>query len=69
MVKIVWHITLTEMGLGKTFVGSEKVVELDACVNLVVCQKSKVDDWVEHFKKHYPFYNVRNLTNKKEFIN
>ena len=53
MVKIVWHITLTEMGLGKTFVGSEKVVELDACVNLVVCQKSKVDDWVEHFKEHY----------------
>ena len=62
-----WRITLTGMGLGKTFVGSEKMRELDGCVNLVICQKSKVDDWVEHFKKYYPFYNVRNLTNKKEF--
>ena len=67
MVKIVWHITLTEMGLGKTFVGAEKMVRLGKMVNLVVCQKSKVQDWVNHFKKYYPFYNVRNLTDKKDF--
>lgn len=24
-------------------------------VNLVICQKSKIDDWVNHFKTHYPF--------------
>lgn len=36
-------------------------------INLVVCQKSKVDDWVNHFKEYYPNYDVFNLTNKKEF--
>lgn len=42
-----------DMGLGKTFVGGEKMKELGAKVNLVICQKSKVDDWVEHFEKYY----------------
>lgn len=42
-----------DMGLGKTFVGSEKMVQLGAKVNLVVCQKSKVEDWVQHFREHY----------------
>ena len=42
-----------DMGLGKTFVGSEKMMQLDARINLLVCQKSKVQDWVEHFRKHY----------------
>lgn len=56
-----------DMGLGKTFTGSEKMMQLGAQVNLVICQKSKVNDWVEHFRKYYPFYNVRDLTNKKEF--
>lgn len=42
-----------DMGLGKTFIGSEKLKQLGARVNLVVCQKSKVDDWVEHFKENY----------------
>lgn len=51
-----------DMGLGKTFVGSEKMHELGARVNLVVCQKSKVQDWVDHFKEHYPSWNVFNLT-------
>lgn len=45
-----------DMGLGKTFVGSEKMVQLNARVNLVVCQKSKVEDWVEHFCKCYTEY-------------
>lgn len=56
-----------DMGLGKTFVGSEKMKELDAKVNLLVCQKSKIDDWVDHFEKYYhPDYVAYNLTNKKE---
>lgn len=58
-----------DMGLGKTFTGAEKMMQLDAKVNLVICQKSKVDDWVEHFKKYY--FNdcviVLDLTDKKQF--
>lgn len=55
-----------DMGLGKTFVGSEKMMELGASVNLVICQKSKVDDWFEHFKKFYSL-PVYDLTNKGDF--
>lgn len=53
-----------DMGLGKTFTGSEKMYELGAKVNLVICQKSKIDDWIEHFKKYYPDYQILNLTSK-----
>lgn len=55
-----------DMGLGKTFIGSEKLVQLGASVNLVVCQKSKIDDWVEHFEKNYQCL-VSDLTIKKQF--
>jgi SNF2 family DNA or RNA helicase len=41
------------MGLGKTFVGSEKMMQLDAKLNLVVCQKSKVQDWIDHMFDNY----------------
>lgn len=43
-----------DMGLGKTFIGSEKMVEIGNRVNLIVCQKSKVNDWVEHFNTYHP---------------
>ncbi|WP_330616983.1 DEAD/DEAH box helicase [[Clostridium] symbiosum] len=56
------------MGLGKTFVGAEKVYLLNNAVNLVICQKSKIDDWVQHFKEYYPDYRVLNLTKKSEAI-
>lgn len=55
-----------DMGLGKTFVGAEKVYLLNNDVNLVICQKSKVDDWVQHFTEHYPAYAVFNLTVKAQ---
>lgn len=55
-----------DMGLGKTFVGSEKMDRLGKLLNLVVCQKSKVPDWVEHFRTHYPC-TVYDLTNPKDF--
>lgn len=42
-----------DMGLGKTFVGAEKAVRMASKVNLVVCQKSKVQDWIDHFVDHY----------------
>lgn len=57
-----------DMGLGKTFCGSEKIRELHSHINLVVCQKSKINDWVEHFNKHYgEDYWVYDLTKKKEY--
>lgn len=43
------------------------MAQLDKRVNLVICQKSKVNDWVEHFKKYYPKYVVANLTSKNGF--
>lgn len=52
-----------EMGTGKTFVGSEKMIDLGASTNLVICQKSKINDWIEHFEKYYPDYHISNLTN------
>lgn len=51
-----------DMGLGKTFTGSEKMKELGELINLVVCQKSKIDDWVEHFKTYYPGYIIYDMT-------
>lgn len=51
-----------DMGLGKTFTGSEKMHELGAAVNLVVCQKSKIQDWLEHFLNNYSDIAVYNLT-------
>lgn len=53
-----------DMGLGKTYVGSEKLIQLGAKVNLVVCQKSKIDDWIEHFKSNYANVSVHDLTEK-----
>lgn len=41
-----------DMGLGKTFVGAEKAMSLDKDI-LIVCQKSKIADWKEHFFKYY----------------
>lgn len=47
-----------DMGLGKTFIGSEKLKALAAPYNLVVCQKSKLEDWYKHFKIFYKNYNT-----------
>lgn len=52
-----------DMGLGKTFVGSEKMMSFNNLINLVVCQKSKVEDWVKHFQEHYDI-DVYDLTSK-----
>lgn len=43
------------------------MVEYGNRVNLIVCQKSKVNDWVEHLKEHYTngiLFDVWNLTAK-----
>lgn len=54
-----------DMGLGKTFTGAEKMKRLGGRVNLVICQKSKIDDWINHFKENYLF-TVLDLTKPSE---
>jgi SNF2 family DNA or RNA helicase len=62
-----------DMGLGKTFAGSEKMMQLCEGINLVVCQKSKIEDWIDHFKENYPIVVLTyDLTDKKQmelFVN
>lgn len=57
-----------DMGLGKTFVGAEKAVRLKSQVILIVCQKSKVEDWFIHFDDNYDC-RLYDLTKKKDFFN
>lgn len=49
------------------------MIQLGAKVNLVICQKSKIDDWVEHFYENYYLdmsgqcdWFVHDLTDKNE---
>ena len=53
-----------DQGLGKTFSGSEKMHQLNTMMNLVICQKSKVDDWYNHFRDNYDM-NPCDLTKVK----
>lgn len=55
-----------DMGLGKTFVGAEKMKSLGNKVNLIICQKSKIQDWIQHFWDAYSIA-AYDLTNKKDF--
>lgn len=57
------------MGLGKTFIGSEKLIQLNEKINLVVCQKSKINDWINHFKEFYDVKVFNLTTNLDEFLN
>ena len=58
-------------GMGKTFTGSWKLMQLDARVNLVVCQKSKIQDWLDHFdlfrETYWNFNMIYDLTDKNGF--
>lgn len=54
-----------DMGLGKTYIGSEKVKQLGNKVNLIVCQKSKISDWIKHFEDNYT-YKIFDLTKPKQ---
>lgn len=56
-----------DMGTGKTFVGAEKLIQLHRPKSLVVCQKSKVKDWVDHFAGYYGHTHiVYDLTDKRD---
>ena len=63
--KVAYYLDM-QLGLGKTFVGSEKMNELGARINLVVCQKSKVQDWYEHIQIYYPHKKIYDLTKPKQ---
>jgi len=52
-----------DMGLGKTFVGAEKMKILGADINLLICQKSKISDWMQHFEDNSEIYPM-DLTEK-----
>ena len=56
--------------MGKTFVGAEKAISLGASI-LCVCQKSKIDDWTEHFNLYYewPVFDLTDTKNIKDFLN
>lgn len=54
-----------DMGLGKTFVGSEKMMSFKTSINLVICQKSKIEDWIKHFEDNYEVL-VYNLTENEK---
>ena len=54
-----------DMGTGKTFVGSEKLDQIDNSVNLVICQKSKIADWYDHFSDNYNI-SCFDLTKKEQ---
>lgn len=54
-----------DMGLGKTYVGAEKMHNLGSRINLIVCQKSKVQDWINHCFNNYDDWIVYDGTKKK----
>lgn len=54
-----------DMGLGKTYIGSEKMNEIGNRMNLVICQKSKVNDWFIHFSTNYPEWLIVDYTKAK----
>lgn len=57
-----------DMGLGKTFVGSEKAMTLPEKTILVICQKSKIEDWKKHFEEnYYPRVTIFDLTKSHDF--
>lgn len=52
------------MGCGKTFVACEQMLRYGNGYNLCICQKSKVEDWVEHFRT-YTDMTVTDFTKPK----
>ena len=52
-----------DMGLGKTYIGSEKMIQLGSKINLIICQKSKIDDWINHFRLFKNLLNIDSIVN------
>lgn len=54
-----------DMGLGKTLIGSRKLIELGEPLNLIVCQKAKIADWIEQLRED-GFFTV-DLTKSRDW--
>lgn len=54
------------MGLGKTFTSSEHVDRLNPNCVLLICPKSMMTMWCDHYKNHYPEYQVFDLCKTKD---
>lgn len=50
------------MGLGKTFTGSEQLIRYHNRKNLIICPKSLISMWIDHFKTNYPNMPVYDLS-------
>lgn len=55
------------MGSGKTYTGAEIMSRYGESTNIIICQKSKVEDWFDHIKTNYPNFEVFNLTDASDF--
>ena len=68
MSKVAYYL---DMGLGKTFVGSEKSISIGNDIIIVVCQKSKLQEWIDHYNEYYSdeynIFNVAKKVNRKKF--
>ena len=53
------------MGLGKTYLATEKMKAIGNELNVIICQKSKITDWCDHIEGNYPEYAWFDLTRKK----
>lgn len=54
-----------DMGLGKTYCGSYKAISFEDPI-LIVCPKSLVPQWLDHFKSTHPEWARYDLTKKKQ---
>lgn len=54
------------MGLGKTYLATEKMKTIGNDLNVIICQKSKISDWANHVSENYPEYQVFDLTVKRK---
>ena len=56
-----------DMGLGKTYLGARRLIDKNKKTSLVICQKSKINDWIEILKNEG--LKVYDLTKKKNLDN
>lgn len=53
-----------DMGLGKTITSLEKLKELGNDLNLIICQKSLIGQWMDQVRESCPDYEVIDATKK-----
>lgn len=52
-----------DMGTGKTIAGAELLSQWNSRISLLICQKSKIKDWIDYFNRFYPkSFHVLDLT-------